>query len=121
MKEANEKTNKDFRPKNVGFTNMTVARAQLLLNNKETHKEIEILPDNIYLKKKGSLAIVTKIIPLKEGVPDEFRVKAFYIPITIIADNEIQKIAYYSGIGQRNSFGFGMLDILRNEKLRMNE
>lgn len=35
MRETTDKINKDFRPKNVNFTNLTVARAQLFLNNKD--------------------------------------------------------------------------------------
>jgi len=35
MRETTDKINKDFRPKNVNFTNLTVARAQMLLNNKD--------------------------------------------------------------------------------------
>jgi CRISPR-associated endoribonuclease Cas6 len=73
------------------------------------------------MKKKGGAETVTKTILLKEGLLDELRIKAFYLPITIFANIEIQKIAYYCGIGQRNSFGFGMIDILRSERLKMND
>lgn len=67
--------------------------------------KLEIIPDyGDYIPKYHS-----KLITIKEGSGDETRVKAFHLPIRIFGSRDIIEVAYETGLGERNSLGFGML------------
>ena len=139
MKEANEKTNKDFRPKNVGFTNMTVARAQLLLNNKE-FKFNSSFYKNLMKSKKTEpirhLSNLSKVIEAsfkneKQSVDDLLPKLKFPLPNKL---REIDNVIYenYKGNSQKflswNSkkmknevLGGGKIKDLRKELEDLNE
>lgn len=52
----------------------------------------------------------SKLVKIKENRPDEMSIKGYAVPIMIRAENpEIIKTAYDTGIGEKNSLGFGML------------
>lgn len=52
---------------------------------------------------------VTKLITMKENTNKEYKIRAFYCPLTIESSPEMQYIAYTCGIGMKNKFGFGSL------------
>lgn len=52
----------------------------------------------------------SKLIKIKENKANEMSIKGFTVPLMIRAENpEIIKTAYDTGIGEKNSLGFGML------------
>ncbi len=51
-----------------------------------------------------------KLITIKAGTPEESKVRGFNCRFTLTAPPELQKIAYQTGLGSKNSLGFGMIE-----------
>lgn len=85
-----------------------------LIHSKNYQGELHISLDNKYLERKRKKG-VTKLITIKKGSNQETKVKAFTVPLKIIGTKEIKKVAYDCGIGEKNSMGFGMIDVVNNE------
>jgi len=75
----------------------------MLLYAKEYKKEIEIEP--LYEKIKGKVSYLSNI---KGG-----KILGFKIPFKISANSKMLKVAYECGLGEKNSQGFGMLDVYK--------
>jgi CRISPR-associated endoribonuclease Cas6 len=97
-----------YRPEDKGFTE--AIKSNLI-------KKYEM----VYLKPyTGNLDISivdgtkprNKLITIKEGTPEETKIKAFLISLLIKAEPEIMKTAYLCGIGEKGSMGFGMMEII---------
>lgn len=73
-----------------------------ILNNIEYNGDILI---NI-----NSNNIKSKLITIKEGSPQEIKVKGYLFDFQMKAQQEIHRIAYFCGIGEKNSLGFGMIE-----------
>ena len=73
-----------------------------ILNNIEYNEDIGITINS------GS--IKSKLITIKEGTPQEIKVKGYQFDFQMKAKPEIHRIAYYCGIGEKNSLGFGMIE-----------
>lgn len=58
---------------------------------------------------------ITKLITIKEGHEEESKVRGFLCPVTIEGNPQLIKLAYESGLGEKNSMGFGMLEILNDK------
>lgn len=52
---------------------------------------------------------IQKLITIKEGWPDETRVKGLLAPFCLEAPAELMGVGYECGFGERNSQGFGMV------------
>lgn len=72
--------------------------------------ELDVSFDNDYINYKGGAESVSKLITIRQGKPNEFKIKGFVAPLVIKGSPEILKIAYQCGIGERNTLGFGMLE-----------
>ena len=66
--------------------------------------------DEKFIADRGGPQKISKLITVKQGRPDETRVRGFMCPITIEGNPELIKLAYESGLGEKNSMGFGMLE-----------
>ncbi|MCL5266794.1 MAG: CRISPR-associated endoribonuclease Cas6 [Bacteroidetes bacterium] len=53
---------------------------------------------------------VTQLVTIKEGQLSETKIRAFLCPLTIEGNPELIKLAYDSGLGEKNSLGFGMIE-----------
>jgi len=51
----------------------------------------------------------SKLITIKAGTPQQTNVKGSLCRFSLKADNELLKIAYETGVGEKNSQGFGMI------------
>lgn len=49
------------------------------------------------------------LIHIKSGTPQESKIRGFMCKISLTAPVELQKVAYETGIGSKNSIGFGMV------------
>ncbi len=68
-----------------------------------------------YLKVKIAENFVkSKLISIKEGKNGGIKVKGYMCNLLIEATPEMQKVAYYCGIGEKNSLGFGMIERINN-------
>ena len=52
----------------------------------------------------------TKLITIKSGTPQQTFVQGSLCKFRLKADNELLKVAYESGIGEKGSLGFGMVE-----------
>lgn len=73
--------------------------------------EFKCLLDDVYIEKRGGYEKVSKLVVIKEGAPDETKVKGIMCPLTIEGNPELIKLAYESGLGEKNSLGFGMIEV----------
>jgi CRISPR-associated endoribonuclease Cas6 len=74
--------------------------------------------DEQYIARRGGIARVSKLITIKEGSDEETRVYAIQTPLTLEGSSELMETAYESGIGTKNSVGFGMLGVYRGDAQR---
>jgi CRISPR-associated endoribonuclease Cas6 len=65
--------------------------------------------DQEYIARRGGITRISKLISIKEGTDEETKVYAIQSPLTLEGSSELMEIAYESGIGAKNSVGFGML------------
>lgn len=73
--------------------------------------------DEQYIERRGGVKRISKLIHIKEGTSEETRIKAFECPFYLKGSIELIKTAYECGIGQKNSMGFGMVEVVgKNEK-----
>ena len=66
--------------------------------------------DNEFIAGRGGSEKISKLITIKQGRPDETRVRGFMCPLTLDGNPELIALAYESGLGEKNSLGFGMLE-----------
>jgi CRISPR-associated endoribonuclease Cas6 len=59
---------------------------------------------------------LTKKQTIKEGTPEETEVIGNLIPFTIKGDNDLIKMGYECGFGEKNPMGFGMADLILDSK-----
>jgi CRISPR-associated endoribonuclease Cas6 len=70
-------------------------------------------PDQRYIKnreKQGKR--VTKKITIKEGAYESTDIICLEVPFTLKGSRELMEIAYECGIGEKNSLGFGMIEVV---------
>ena len=68
--------------------------------------------DDEFITNRGGPEKITKLITVKEGREDETRVRGFMCPVTIEGNLALTALAYESGLGEKNSLGFGMLEVV---------
>lgn len=81
-----------------------------LIHNKEYEGSLKLTLDREYIRRAGGSRKLSKLITLKEGQPDEIKVKGFVSPFTIEASPAMLRTAYDSGLGERTSQGFGFFE-----------
>lgn len=54
----------------------------------------------------------SKLITIKEGTPEETRIKCFESYFTLEGSPELMQTAWECGLGEHNSQGFGMVDVI---------
>lgn len=72
----------------------------------------EFIPDWDYIKRRGGISKISKLITFYEGQPQETKNRAFECPFTLTTHPALMKTAYDSGLGCDNSMGFGMIETL---------
>ena len=68
--------------------------------------------DEKFITDRGGPEKISKLITIKQGRPDETKVRGFMCPLTIEGNPELIKFAYESGLGEKGSLGFGMLEVI---------
>lgn len=75
--------------------------------------QLNILLDEQYIQRKGGYDKISKLITIKEGDElEQTRVKSFICPFTLKGSTELMRVAYDCGIGEKNSMGFGMIEVV---------
>jgi CRISPR-associated endoribonuclease Cas6 len=119
MKEHNGKLSQYYlRPDDAEVEK--TARQNILRKYEVIYKK-EFLPtkfifnlDKNYIQSKGGSDRISKLITINKG-KEAIRVKAFVAPFTLATDKELHELIYECGIGEKNSQGFGMVEV-RGEK-----
>ncbi len=96
-----------YRPNENGFTEAirnNLIKKYNMVYGREYDGILEIsLPDMENSK--------SKLIHIKEGTKEETKVKGFLCELDIVAEPDMMKVAYYCGLGEKNSMGFGMIKV----------
>ncbi len=87
-------------------------RYEALYNRKPESDDFRCLTDEEYIRKRGGVDRVSKLVTIKQDTPEETKVRGFRCPVTLEGNTELIKLAYDSGLGEKGSMGFGMIDIL---------
>ncbi|HOM03951.1 MAG TPA: CRISPR-associated endoribonuclease Cas6 [Candidatus Kapabacteria bacterium] len=74
---------------------------------------IDIAFDEEYLSKKGDVSEVMRLINVKVGKANSAKIKGFLLPLYIQSDETIHRLIYDAGLGEKNSLGFGMLEVAK--------
>lgn len=74
-----------------------------------TDFHIEINKD--YLKSIGNVRKLSKLITIKEGSSEETKVRGYIGKYVMSGSIELIKLAYYTGLGERCSIGFGYFKV----------
>ena len=78
--------------------------------------EINFEFDENYMAHANNLDDLMKLVTIKTGKENTAKIKGFLLPITIIANPKIQKLVYETGLGEKNSLGFGMLEVAKGQE-----
>ena len=71
------------------------------------------LSDNFDYELKVGKNIRSKLITIKKGSPHETKLKGYDFSFTLKAPKELLKIGYYAGFGEKNSMGFGCVEVVK--------
>lgn len=84
-----------------------------LFYDKDYNGDISFEFDKEYIENNK----VSRLITMKENTAQEYKIRAFECPFTLMASPDMQYIALTCGIGMKNKFGFGAIELseLRNE------
>ena len=66
------------------------------------------VPEEYVERKHGK---ITKLITLKEGLPDETKIRGTFAPFRLRVSKELMEVGYYCGFGGLNAQGFGMVKV----------
>jgi len=68
--------------------------------------------DEDYIQRKGGYNKISKLITIKEGDTAETQIKSFIAPFVLQGSVELMRAAYECGIGEKNSQGFGIVEVM---------
>jgi CRISPR-associated endoribonuclease Cas6 len=86
-------------------------RYESLYGKLPTDTELRCTTDGEYIARRGGADRVSKLVTIKKGLPEETKVRGFRCPVTLEGNSELIKLAYESGLGEKGSMGFGMLEV----------
>ncbi len=82
----------------------------------ESETDFEFTPDRAYIRKRGGMDRISKLITIKEGEAAESRNRAFECPFSLHAHPDLIRTAYTSGLGNDNAMGFGMIETVNSRQ-----
>jgi CRISPR-associated endoribonuclease Cas6 len=85
-----------------------------LYNTKHEDDTFHCRLDEEFIRTRGGPHKISKLITIKEGHASETKVRGFMCPLMIKGNPELIKLAYESGLGEKNSLGFGMLQAINH-------
>lgn len=105
-----------YRPLESGLSdavkNNLLSKYRAIYHHDPEDTTLKFEADKSYIRRRGGERGVSKLIHIKEGSRDVTYVKAFELPFTLSGSLELIKIAYQCGVGQKNSMGFGMVEVV---------
>ncbi len=89
--------------------NNLIAKFELVHHRPCENPHLQISFDMHYFKRRQGK--VTKLLHIKEGTAEETKVKAFEMPFEMAGNPQLIKIGWECGLGDKNSLGFGMVEV----------
>lgn len=77
--------------------------------------EINIYFDQTYMEFNSNKENIMKLISIKIANHSNAKIKGFMLPLSIESNKIIHKLAYDCGLGEKNSLGFGMLEVAKGK------
>lgn len=97
-------------PKNretgLALVDNLLEKHEILTGERLANDSISIRADLEYLARAPH---TMKVVTIREGMPDEVRLRGFIAPMKISGDPRLIRTAFAAGLGERNSLGFGLL------------
>ena len=85
----------------------------ILHKQQPSQDHLQFSLDQDYIRRKGGHAKISKLIWIKEGqAGKETKIKSFIAPFNLKGSPELIQCAYDCGIGEKNSLGFGMIELV---------
>ena len=75
-------------------------------------REFRCSLDERFIAQRGGPQKISKLITIKQGHKSETKVRGFMCPLTIEGNPQLIKLAYESGLGEKGSLGFGMVEVV---------
>ncbi|MEJ5244966.1 MAG: CRISPR-associated endoribonuclease Cas6 [Bacteroidota bacterium] len=94
----------------AGAIAYNLRRKYEIIHKAQFKGRIDVEFDSEYVEIKGGSEGVSKLVTIREGSLEEYKLKGFIAPVTIRSEPEILRIAYQCGIGEFNCLGLGMLE-----------
>lgn len=86
-----------------------------LYGNKPVDQTFICTLDKEFIASRGGNDKISKLITIREGHEEETRVRGFMCPLSIEGNPNLIKLAYESGLGEKGSLGFGMIEAVHSE------
>lgn len=90
-----------------------ISKHQTAYSRSPEDQNLKFEIDREYIKHRGGPEKVSKLIKLREGFPEETKVKSFLAPFTLTGSTELMKTAWECGLGDKTSMGFGCVDVIK--------
>jgi CRISPR-associated endoribonuclease Cas6 len=107
---------------NEALRSNIVNKFSSLFGTPPSDTEFICTPDSKFLadqERKGKR--VTRLVIIKQGRSDESQIRGFMCPLTIEGNPALIALAYESGLGEKNSLGFGMLEVEARQPSTLHE
>ena len=79
------------------------------LHGKPDNTELQFeVPEEDLSRQEGK---ISKLTTLKEGLPDETKVRGAFAPFRLRVSKELMEVGYCCGFGGLNAQGFGMVKV----------
>lgn len=88
---------------------MNIRNKYQLMYGEEVNSELQLTWDEHYLRKNRR---VTKKITIDENGTNPIDIIGIQAPFTLHGDPDLMKVGYECGFGEKNSMGFGMVDVV---------
>ena len=82
-----------------------------LYGKEPDEEDFHCMLDEHFINDRGGHEKISKLITIKQGQPGETKVRGFMCPITITGNPNLIKLAHESGLGEKGSLGFGMIEV----------
>lgn len=96
-----------------GVRQNLLQKYQTLYESPATDGHLQFNIDTNYLARKGGAEKVSRLITIKEGTREESRIKTFECPFFLVGKPELMRVAWEAGVGDHNSMGFGMVEVVK--------
>ncbi|HDP99763.1 MAG TPA: CRISPR-associated endoribonuclease Cas6 [bacterium] len=90
--------------------NNLIKKFETIYQRSPQNDHLEFNLDHHYFQARGGDRGLSKLIKIKQGTPQETRIKAFEAPFFLTGSAELMATAWECGIGNKNSMGFGMIE-----------